>query len=51
MERDGVFKRLHDQYYVTTGMTMPIAEAERIGQEIAASLRANNIHAALLTST
>jgi glycine reductase len=51
MEREGAFRKLHDHYYVTTGMTMPIAEAERIGQEIAASLRANNIHAALLTST
>lgn len=51
MEGEGAFGKLHDYYYVTTGMTMPIAEAERIGQEIAASLRANNIHAALLTST
>ena len=51
LEAEGVFGKLHDQYYATTGMTMPIAEAERIGAEIAASLRKNKIHAALITST
>jgi glycine reductase len=51
LEREGAFGRLHDHYYATTGMTMPIAEAERIGAEIAASLRKNKIHAALITST
>lgn len=51
LEKEGVFGRLHNEYYATTGMTMPIAEAERIGAEIAASLRKNKIHAALITST
>jgi glycine reductase len=51
LEREKVFHKLHDRYYVTTGMTMPIAEAERIGAEIAADLRKNKIHAALITST
>ena len=50
-ERDGVFGRLHERYYVTTGMTMAIADAERIGREIAADLIGRQIQAALLTST
>lgn len=51
LEAEGAFGKLYDHYYATTGMTMPIAEAERIGAEIAASLRKNKIHAALITST
>lgn len=51
LEAEGAFGKLHESYYATTGMTMPIAEAERIGAEIAASLRKNKIHAALITST
>ena len=51
LERDGVFGRLYDRYYVTTGMTMAIADAERIGREIAADLIENEIQAAILTST
>ncbi len=50
-EREGVFGRLHERYYVTTGMTMAIADAERIGREIAADLIGNQIQAAILTST
>ena len=50
-ERDGVFGRLYERYYVTTGMTMAIADAERIGREIAADLIGRQIQAAILTST
>ena len=50
-ERDGVFGRLYERYYVTTGMTMAIADAERIGREIAADLIGKQIQAAILTST
>lgn len=50
-ERDGVFGHLYERYYVTTGMTMAIADAERIGREIAADLLGKQIQAALLTST
>ncbi len=50
-ERDGVFGRLYEKYYVTTGMTMAIADAERIGREIAADLLGRQIQAAILTST
>ena len=51
LESEGAFGRLHDRYYVTTGMTMAIADAERIGREIAADLLKNEIRAAVLTST
>lgn len=51
LERDRVFGRLHGRYYVTTGMTMAIADAERIGREIAADLIGNQVQAAILTST
>lgn len=50
-ERDGVFGRLYERYYVTTGMTMAISDAERIGREIAADLLGRQIQAAILTST
>ncbi len=50
-ERAGLFGRLHERYYITTGMTMAIADAERIGREIAADLIGNQIQAAILTAT
>ncbi len=50
-ERAGVFGRLYERYYVTTGMTMAIADAERIGREIAADLIGNQVQAAILTAT
>ena len=51
LEREGAFGRLYEEYYVTTGMTMVLTEAERIGREIAADLLRNQIQAAVLTST
>lgn len=51
LEREGVFAKLHDSYYVTTGMATAIAESDRIGREIAEHVRSQGIHAVLVTST
>jgi betaine reductase len=48
---EGVIGRLHEHYYVTTGMATAVQEAERIGREIAADLLKQRVHAALVTST
>lgn len=48
---EGVVGRLHEHYYVTTGMATAIKEAERIGREIAADLLRHKVHAVLVTST
>jgi betaine reductase len=48
---EGRLGKLHDHYYVTTGMATAVEAAEQIGREIAADLLKQRVHAALVTST
>jgi glycine/betaine/sarcosine/D-proline reductase family selenoprotein B len=51
LDATGAIGDLHESYIVTTGNQMPMLEAERIGREIAQTLRNQRIHAVLVTST
>lgn len=51
MEREGVIGKLHETVYSTTGVATTLAHSERMGQEIAAQLRAARVDAVILTST
>ncbi len=51
LEREGVFKKLHDYYYATVGNGTPVANAKRFGKEIAQKLKEANVDAVILTST
>jgi glycine reductase len=51
LERQQRFKKLHDQYFVTTGTgAMPSKMAE-LGAGIAAELKTSGVNAVLLTAT
>lgn len=51
LEAEGVIGKLHDYFYVTTGTGTTVTNAERIGDEIAAQLINEGVHAVLVTST
>lgn len=51
MEKEGVFGKLHNIFYATTGTGTSVANAERFGQEIGEELRKAGVSAAILTST
>lgn len=51
MEKEGVFKKLHNIFYTTTGTGTAVSHAERFGQEIGEKLRMAGVSAAILTST
>lgn len=51
LEKDGVVGRLHPNYYVTTGNSTTLANATRMGEEIARDLKRCGVLAALLVGT
>jgi betaine reductase len=51
MEQEGTIGKLHETVYSTTGVATTLAHSERMGQEIAAQLRAARVDAVILTST
>ena len=51
MEREGAIGKLHETVYSTTGVATTLAHSARMGQEIAAQLRASRVDAVILTST
>jgi len=51
LENAGMFASTHPRYYVTVGVGTAVAEARRIGKEIAADLRASGVDAVILTAT
>jgi betaine reductase len=51
MEQEGAIGKLHETVYSTTGVATTLAHSERMGQEIAAQLRAARVDAVILTST
>jgi glycine reductase len=50
-ERAGIVGRLHEEYYVTTGMITPVRNAERIGAEMVQDMRKEGVQAALVVAT
>ena len=51
MEKEGVFKKLHNKFYSTVGNGTAVASSKRFGAEIASRLIADGVTAVILTST
>ena len=51
MEKEGVFRKLHNKFYTTVGNGTAVASAKRFGEEIARRLIADGVTAVILTST
>jgi glycine reductase len=51
MEKEGVFKKLHNKFYATVGNGTAVASARRFGAEIVGKLVADGVTAVILTST
>ncbi len=51
MEREGVFKKLHNKSYTTAGNGTAVASTKRFAEEIARRLIADGVTAVILTST
>lgn len=51
MEKEGVFKKLHNKFYTTVGNGTAVASAKRFGAEIAQKLKKDGVDAVILTST
>ena len=51
LETEGIVGRLHPKYYVTTGNSTTLANAARMGAEIAWDLKKSGVLAALLVGT
>ena len=51
MEKEGVFKKLHEKFYTTVGNGTAVASARKFGAEIAKKLKADKVDAVILTST
>jgi glycine reductase len=51
LEKEGVFAKLYDHYYVTVGNVTAVASAARYGREIGERLLKDGVQAVILTST
>lgn len=51
MEKEGIFGKLYDYVFTTTGTGTAVANAERFGQEIGERLKKDGVDAVILTST
>ncbi len=51
LEKTGRMKKLHDQYYVTTGTGSPPTQMKQIGSQIAEDLIKNSVQGVILTAT
>lgn len=51
LEKEGVFGKLYDKFYTTTGTGTAVAFAEKFGQEIGAKLKEAGVDGVILTST
>jgi glycine reductase len=51
MEKEGVFKKLHNKFYTTVGNGTAVASAKRFGAEIVDKLVGDGVTAVILTST
>ena len=51
LEKEGVFGKLDDHVFTTTGTGTAVAHAERFGREIGERLKKDGVDAVILTST
>ncbi len=51
LEEEGRIGKLYDKFYSTTGNSTSVADATRMGKEIAADLKKNQVDAVIMTST
>lgn len=51
LEKEGVFGKLYDKFYTTTGTGTAVAFAEKFGQEIGKKLKEAGVDGVILTST
>jgi glycine reductase len=51
MEREGRFKRLLNEYFVTCGIGTNVAMSKKLGAQIAEALKRKEVSAAIYTST
>jgi glycine reductase len=51
MEKEGVFAKLYDHVFTTTGTGTAVSHAERFGREIGERLKKDGVDAVILTST
>jgi betaine reductase len=51
LEREGAVASVHPRYYMTVGVGTAVAEARRMGREIAQDLRSQDVDAVILTAT
>ncbi len=51
MEKEGKIGKLHTKYYTTVGNGTAVKNAERFGQDIVKTLKADGVDAVILTST
>lgn len=51
LEKEGVFGKLYDHVFTTTGTGTAVAHAERFGREIGERLKRDGVDAVILTST
>ncbi|MBI4286688.1 MAG: glycine/betaine/sarcosine/D-proline family reductase selenoprotein B [Chloroflexi bacterium] len=51
MEKEGKINKLHEYFYTTTGNVTPVASCKRLGQEMAAAIKAAGVDGVVLTGT
>lgn len=51
LEQEGRIGKLYDKFYSTTGNSTSVADATRMGREIASELEKNKVDAVIMTST
>jgi len=51
LEKEGIFAKLYDHYYMTVGNVTAVASAARYGHEIGELLLKDGVHGVILTST
>ena len=51
LEKEGVIGKLHDRFYSTSGLASVVKSSEKMGQVMAAKLKAEGVSGAILTST
>ncbi len=51
LEKEGVFKKLHEKYYATVGNGTSVGNTKRFGEEIVGKLKKDGVDAVIVTST
>jgi glycine reductase len=51
MEKEGIIGKIPDQFHSVAGVGTAVAEAKRMGEEMAADLKEEGVNAALMVAT